>query len=39
LLPGTLALTFWDGTGWSTDGIVIQHHDLATATLTSRLRI
>jgi hypothetical protein len=34
LLPETLALTFWDGTGWSTDGIVILSHDLATATLT-----
>jgi uncharacterized repeat protein (TIGR01451 family) len=34
LQPATLGLFFWDGTGWSTDGIVILSHDLATATLT-----
>ncbi len=34
LEPATLGLFFWDGTGWSADGIAILSHDLATATLT-----
>lgn len=34
LLPETMALTFWDWTGWCMNGIVILSHNLATATLT-----
>jgi predicted outer membrane repeat protein len=34
LLPATLTLYGWDGAGWSTEGVTILHHDLATATLT-----
>ena len=30
----TLGLYYWNGTDWSTDGIVILNHDIANATLT-----